>query len=52
MPSESLNALAAAHIPKLAGSVNGASEAVVACEIKLATRKLSLMTLESEDALA
>jgi len=43
--SESFDCLAATDVPKLAGTVDATSEAVVACEVKRTARKLTCMTL-------
>lgn len=51
MTSKGLYALAATNVPKLAGSIDATSQAVVASEIELTAGKLSRMALESKDTL-
>jgi hypothetical protein len=50
--AEGFDALPTANVPKFAGAINTASEAIVSSEIKLTTRELPSMAFEGENALA
>ena len=52
MALERLDTGAATDIPQLASLVNRPCEAVLTCEVELATTELALVSLQSMDALA
>jgi len=52
MTAESLNALARAYVPQLAGAINRASQAVVSGEVELTAGKFARVSLKSEKTCA
>lgn len=51
MTPENLDALSCADVPEPASPVDATCQAVVACKVKLTTRKLALVSLKREQAL-